>query len=53
MPLRREGGRGLRRLAPSSHKRSESRHKIIQHPDIRLGEKAIKKVFVYVPAEGI
>ena len=41
MPLRGRGGRGLRRLVPSSHKseRSESRHKIILHPD-SLREKA-------------
>ena len=54
MPLRGGGGtdsiipgggwrvvRGLRRLVPSSHERSESRHKIILHLD-SLREKAIK-----------
>ena len=45
MPLRGGGGggggfRGLKRLVPSSHERSESRHKIILHPDC-LREKAI------------
>ena len=48
MPL--SGGRGLRRLVPSSHERSESRHKNIQHRD-SLREKAIKIAFVI--AEGI
>ena len=48
MPL--SGGRGLRRLVPSSHKRSESRHKIILHLD-SLREKATKIAFVI--AEGI
>ena len=35
MSLREGGGgsRGLRRLVPMSHERSESRHKIILHPD--------------------
>ena len=44
MPLRRGGGgggRGLKRLVPSSHERSESRHKFILHLD-SLREKAIK-----------
>ena len=44
------GGGGLRRLVPSSHERSESRHKIILHLD-SLREKAIKVAFVI--AEGI
>ena len=49
MPL--GGGWGeFRRLVPSSHERSESRHKIILHPD-SLREKAISTAFV--PAEGI
>ena len=47
MPLSgREGGVEV----PSSHKRSESRHKIILHLD-SLREKAIKIAFVI--AEGI
>ena len=41
---------GLKRLVPSSHERSESRHKIILHPEC-LREKAISIAFV--PAEGI
>ena len=45
MPLRGGGGKGLRRLVPSSHERSESRKKIILHPD-SLREKAIKIAFV-------
>ena len=40
----------VRRLVPSSHKRSEHRHKIILHPD-SLREKAIRIAFV--SAEGI
>ena len=44
------GGRGLRRLVPSSHERSESRHNIILHLD-SLKEKAIKIAFVL--AKGI
>ena len=41
MPLRGGGGRGLRRLVPSSHERSESRHKIILHLDsLQLREEA-------------
>ena len=43
MPL--SGGRGLRRLVPNSHERSENRHKIILHLD-SLREKAIKIAFV-------
>ena len=35
------GGRGLKRLVPSAHERSESRHKFILHLD-SLREKAIK-----------
>ena len=42
--------REVRRLVPSSHKRSECRHKIILHPD-SLREKAIQIAFV--SAEGI
>ena len=40
----------VRRLVPSSHTRSERRHKIILQPD-SLREKAIKIAFVI--AEGI
>ena len=40
----------VRRLVPSSHKRSKRRHKIILHPD-SLREKAIRIAFV--SAEGI
>ena len=50
MPLSGGGGEGLRRLVPSSHERSESRHKIILHVD-SLKEIAIKIAFVI--AEGI
>ena len=42
--------REVRRLVPSSHKRSERSHKIILHPDSRR-EKAI--LIAFVPAEGI
>ena len=42
--------REVRRLVPSSHKRSECRHKIILHPD-SLREKTIKIAFV--SADGI
>ena len=44
MPL--NGGQRLRRLVPSSHERSESRHKIILHPDHSLREKLFKLIFV-------
>ena len=37
--------RQVRRLVPSSHKRSEHRHKIILHPD-SLREKAIQIALV-------
>ena len=50
MPLRGGGGRGLRRLVPNSHEKSESRHKITLHLD-SLREKAMKIAFVI--AEGI
>ena len=41
MPLR---GGGLRRLVPSSHERSESRNKIILHPD-SLREKSYLNLY--------
>ena len=47
------GGRAdreVRRLVPSSHKRSERKHKIILHPD-SLRDKAV--LIAFVPAEGI
>ena len=53
MPLRGGGGgggRGLGRLGPSCHERSESRNKIILHLD-SLRKKAIKIAFV--SSEGI
>ena len=44
MPLR--GAGGLKRLVPSSHERSETRHKIILHQD------SLREI-AFVPAEGI
>ena len=53
MPLRLGGGgggRGLRRVVPSSHERSESRLKIILHPDSLRGKGYLNSI---LPAEGI
>ena len=41
MPLRGGGGQGVEKIVPSSHERSESRHKIIPHDPDSLKEKAI------------